>query len=175
MAKRSVAVRIAGQEYRIRSDADEAWLQTVASCVDETMAQIRERTGMVDTLDVAVLTCLNLAREVLAARESRRTGGAAQTMSRDRLWSLIERAEAACRPADEKLPEAGNPDETPAAERDLPQLLTLPQRDQPEAGNVLGPIVRPREKTGKGADSRGPAGSAATQPAGATGTRGKRA
>ena len=66
MSKKSVAVRILGQEYRIRSDADEEWLQHVAACVDTAMDQVRERTKTVDTLDVALLTCLNLAREVLA-------------------------------------------------------------------------------------------------------------
>jgi cell division protein ZapA len=67
-AKRSVLVRILGQEYRIRSDADEASIQRVASFVDETMAKIRERTRTVDTLDLAILASLNLANDLLAAR-----------------------------------------------------------------------------------------------------------
>ena len=69
MTRRSVSVRIAGQVYRIRSDADEDWLHEVASYVDGAMAQIRDRTGTVDSLDVAMLTCLNLAREVLTLRQ----------------------------------------------------------------------------------------------------------
>ena len=67
-AKRSVLVRILGQEYRIRSDADEASIQRVAAFVDETMAKIRERTRTVDTLDLAILASLNLANDLLAAR-----------------------------------------------------------------------------------------------------------
>jgi len=95
LAKRSVAVRIAGQEYRIRSDADEEWLQRVAGCVDVTMSQIREKTGAVDTLDVAMLTCLNLAREVLAMRDRRdglQSGTAVEGL---RLRTLIDLVEAA--------------------------------------------------------------------------------
>lgn len=94
MGKRSVAVRISGQEYRIRSDGDEDWLQRVAGCVDVTMAQIRERTGAVDTLDVAMLTCLNLAREVIALRE----GSDAPPVAGQRLRALIELVEASVSP-----------------------------------------------------------------------------
>jgi len=37
MSKRSVAVEIAGQAYRIRSDADEASLHRLAGYVDRAM------------------------------------------------------------------------------------------------------------------------------------------
>ena len=36
-SKRAVAVRIRGQEFRLLSDDDEAWLQRVAGYLDETM------------------------------------------------------------------------------------------------------------------------------------------
>ena len=71
MGKDSVAVRIAGHEYKIRSDGDVDALREIASYVDRAMARVRERTGTVDTLDVAVLTCLNLAREIMARHEHR--------------------------------------------------------------------------------------------------------
>lgn len=63
-----VAVTLLGKEYRIRSDADPEWLQEVARLVDQTLGQVRERTKTHDTLDVALLTSLNLARQVLASR-----------------------------------------------------------------------------------------------------------
>jgi len=69
VARRSVAIRISGQEYRLLSDADEVWLQKVANHVDAAMTQIRDRTGTVDSLDVAILTALNLAKELLALKE----------------------------------------------------------------------------------------------------------
>ena len=49
MSKRSVAVQIAGQEYRIRSDADEDALHRLAGYVDRAMGRVRERTGTVDS------------------------------------------------------------------------------------------------------------------------------
>ena len=89
--KRSLAVRIRGQEFRIRSDESLDLLEQVAEIVDATMKRIEERTGAIDTLDVAMLTALNLAREVVEARKGRPTI--------PRLRALIERAEAAGRAA----------------------------------------------------------------------------
>jgi cell division protein ZapA (FtsZ GTPase activity inhibitor) len=96
-SKRAVAVRIRGQEFRLLSDDDEAWLQRVAGYLDETMATVEERTGTVDSHDVALLTALNLARELVEIRDREpvmRTKGATP----DRLRHLIELAEAALRP-----------------------------------------------------------------------------
>ena len=88
MTVNSVAVRIAGKEYRIRSDADEAWLQRVAQYVDESLSKIRDRTQTVDSLDVAILTALNLARELVTARER------SSQLPDDRLRALIDLAES---------------------------------------------------------------------------------
>jgi cell division protein ZapA (FtsZ GTPase activity inhibitor) len=95
--KRAVGVRIRGQEFRILSDDDEAWLQRVAGYLDETMATVEERTGTVDSHDVALLTALNLARELVEIRE-REPMARAKAPAADRLRHLIELAEAALRP-----------------------------------------------------------------------------
>ena len=95
MGRPAVAVRIRGQEFRIRSGEDEESLRRVASYLDETMAQVESRTGTVDTLSVAMLTALNLAREVLEARELASAGEGADP---ERLRSLIELAEGALEP-----------------------------------------------------------------------------
>ena len=95
MSSRSVGVRLQGRDYQIRSDADEEWLQRVAGYVDAAMNRVRDATSTVDSLDVALLTSLNLAREVLAAREGtlpplERGGGA----SPERYRALIELVES---------------------------------------------------------------------------------
>ncbi|MEE3330668.1 MAG: cell division protein ZapA [Myxococcota bacterium] len=90
MSKRSISVRIAGHEYRIKSDEDEAHLHEVARYVEDTMDRIRQRTGAVDSLEVALLASLNLARDLLDARE---VGNAAPPPSE--LRGLIERVELA--------------------------------------------------------------------------------
>ncbi len=96
-SKQAIAVRIRGREFRILSDDDEAWLHRVAGYLDETMATVEERTGTVDSHDVALLTALNLARELVEIREREpvsRANGAAP----DRLRQLIDLAESALRP-----------------------------------------------------------------------------
>jgi len=90
-AKRSVAVRIRGREFRIRSDEDSEALERIARHVDETMLRVEERTGTVDSQDVALLTALNLAREVVEEREMNASSGA----DPKRLRPLIELAESA--------------------------------------------------------------------------------
>ena len=90
-ARRSVAVRIRGREFRILTEGDEDRLQRVAGLVDQTMSRVERHTGAVDTLDVAMLAALNLARELLEIRES----GAPTGVDADRLRSLVEQAESA--------------------------------------------------------------------------------
>lgn len=89
--RRSVCVRIRGKEFRILTDGDEASLQRVAGLVDQTMGRVEHHTGAVDTLDVAMLAALNLARELLELRE----GGSLVGADADRLRSLVEQAESA--------------------------------------------------------------------------------
>jgi cell division protein ZapA (FtsZ GTPase activity inhibitor) len=73
--RRSVAVRILGHEYRVRTESDPGEMQRVAALVEETLARLRDRTGTVDSLDLAVMAALNLARDLLAERTGRRTEG----------------------------------------------------------------------------------------------------
>jgi cell division protein ZapA (FtsZ GTPase activity inhibitor) len=89
-----VSVRIRGRDFRIRSAEDEQALRRVAGYLDETMSKVEERTGTVDSLGVALLTALNLAREVLELRD----GGAAVGADPARLRALIELAEGALEP-----------------------------------------------------------------------------
>lgn len=102
--RRAVTVRIAGKDYGIVSDAEEVWLQNVAARVDEAMVLVRDRTETVDSLDVAVLTALNLARELMLLREQlagNEVGaieGAGPRVDPARLHDLIELAEAALVP-----------------------------------------------------------------------------
>lgn len=102
MNKAVVSVQISGQEYRIRTDADPDSLHRVAGLVDAAMNQVAARTGTVDTLDVAVLTSLNLGRELVALREKTEAVGAVQAAEavdaageQQRLRDLIGLAESA--------------------------------------------------------------------------------
>ena len=91
--KGTAVVRIRGREFRIRGSGDEESLQRIATHLEETMARLEQATRTVDSLDVALLTALNLAREVVELRDGRR-GEAADPR---RLRPLIELAESAVR------------------------------------------------------------------------------
>lgn len=87
--KHTVAVRIRGQDFRIRSDEPAEQLARIARTVDETMSRIEKRTGAVDSYDVAMLTALNLAREVVGFESTR------GSIDPTELRNLIELAESA--------------------------------------------------------------------------------
>ncbi len=88
-ARPTVSVHIRGQEFRIVSDDDEEFLQRVAGYLDDTMKSVEKRTGTVDSLASALLTGLNLARELVKIREGRVSG-----VAPERLRSLTDRVEA---------------------------------------------------------------------------------
>lgn len=80
------------------STDEEGTLQRVASYLDETMSIVETRTGTVDSLDLALLTALNLAREIIDYREGRGSQPAGVGVDTERLRSLIELAESALQP-----------------------------------------------------------------------------
>ena len=95
MTKRTVPVEILGQEYRIRSDSDASAIRRAAALVDETMAKVRDRTGTVDTLDIAVLTALNIANHLISLRDAGGPDSQGDQLRSDDLGDLINLVEAA--------------------------------------------------------------------------------
>jgi cell division protein ZapA len=59
----SVRVVIYDQEYFMRGDLNEEYIQKLAKYVDGKMRSIADRTRTVDTVRVAMLAALNLADE----------------------------------------------------------------------------------------------------------------
>lgn len=86
--RRSIAVEIRGKQFKIVSEEDPAALQRIAEYVGATMEKIEARTGAIDSLDVAMLTALNLARELVSSRDQR------AHVSDARLRRLIDLAES---------------------------------------------------------------------------------
>jgi cell division protein ZapA len=93
--KRTVPVEILGQEYRIRSDSDASTIRRAAALVDETMAKVRDRTGTVDTLDIAVLTALNIANHLISLRDAAGATPKGGKIRSNDLADLINLVEAA--------------------------------------------------------------------------------
>ena len=67
--RRPVRVKINGKEYGVVTDRDEPWMHRVAAQVERAMARVRDQTETVDSLDVAVLTALNLAQNLMILRD----------------------------------------------------------------------------------------------------------
>ncbi len=94
-SKQAVTIRIRGQEFQIRTDDDEESLQRVAQYLDETMSMVERKTGTVDSLQLALLSALNLARELVELRESGVSGSDSTGVDFRRLLTLTEYAESA--------------------------------------------------------------------------------
>lgn len=97
--KRTVAIRVLGLEYRVRTEAPPDELQRVADLVEATMNRLRERTGAVDTRELAMMAAVNLARDLLTERSARRASSAASP----RVGALADRVQALLE-ADSPLP-----------------------------------------------------------------------
>ena len=70
--KRSVAVTIAGQRFTLKSDADEAYVQGLATLVDEKMREVQRGSKTAAPHAVAVLAALQLADDLERERRGRR-------------------------------------------------------------------------------------------------------
>jgi len=64
-----IRVLIYDQEYYVRGDLDEEYIQRLAKFLDTKMRAIAGRTRTVDSLRVAVLAALNIADEYHQAKE----------------------------------------------------------------------------------------------------------
>jgi cell division protein ZapA len=70
--ERVVEIKVFGQTFSVKTDAEEAHIQAVAQYVNEKMEEVLKKTRSVSTLNVAILTALNIADDLLKEREQRK-------------------------------------------------------------------------------------------------------
>ena len=70
--ERLVEIKLFGQTYTVKTDAEEHHIQAVAQYVNEKMEEILKKTRSVSSLNVAILTALNIADDLLREKEKRR-------------------------------------------------------------------------------------------------------
>jgi cell division protein ZapA (FtsZ GTPase activity inhibitor) len=87
VGKQSIAIKVLGREYRVKSEQEAEHLQTVASYVDSVLREVHATTS--DTRDAAILAALNIASELLRIRKTH------EVVSRARLEALIELVDSA--------------------------------------------------------------------------------
>ncbi len=73
---KTIDVEIYGQRYSIRGDADEAYMQRLASLVDHHMKQLAEGMKTATPSKLAVLTAINLAHQLFESEKKRAQGEA---------------------------------------------------------------------------------------------------
>ena len=87
----TVHVRIYDREYALRTSGDPDRLQELCRIVDERMREVAEASGAVDTHKAAILTALNLADELLRARDELKKMDDALSRRSKECVSMIDR------------------------------------------------------------------------------------
>ena len=70
MDKNDITIQILGQNYTIKTPADEAYIKKVAMYVEDKMKELKD-SGMDSNqhLKIAVLACMNIADELLQEKD----------------------------------------------------------------------------------------------------------
>lgn len=86
--KKAHSVSILNQRLVVRSEATEAHVEQVAQLVNSKIQEVMEGMKTASTLNAALLTCLNLADELLNLREGE---GQAKAKVAKKIRDLIRR------------------------------------------------------------------------------------
>lgn len=89
MKDKLTQVKIFGTEYSLKGDEDREYMEELSNYVDKEMREVAERSALVSTAKVAVLTALRIADELYQLREEK--GGVKPDGSTEkRIRKLIE-------------------------------------------------------------------------------------
>ena len=66
-----VEIKVFGQTYTVKTDAEEEYIKEVAKYVNDKMEEVLKKTKTVSTLNVAILTALNIADDLIKEKEKR--------------------------------------------------------------------------------------------------------
>ncbi len=69
---RLVDVKICNAHYTVRTDADEAYIQSIARYVNTRIEEVQNKTKSVSTINVIILAALNIADELFREKEKNR-------------------------------------------------------------------------------------------------------
>jgi cell division protein ZapA len=65
-----VEIRLLGQKLVLKSDEEEGYIREVENYLNDKIEEIKESTKAVSTLDIALLTALNITSEFLRTRHT---------------------------------------------------------------------------------------------------------
>lgn len=84
-------VAIGGESFGVRSDAPPETIERVARLVDERLQKARELLGETDRFRAAVLASLQVAGDLIEARQELDTLRAELSFTKDRLAELVQK------------------------------------------------------------------------------------
>lgn len=87
----AVKVRLFGREYSIRGHGNKAYVQKLADFIMERSAAIQEQTSVVSTLDLVILTLLNITDEMFQSKRTKEKTIRELEEKTDRLLKSIDR------------------------------------------------------------------------------------
>ncbi|MGQ9647454.1 MAG: cell division protein ZapA [Thermodesulfobacteriota bacterium] len=67
-----VEIKVFGQTFSVKTDSDVDHIEAVARYVNEKIDEVLKKTRSVSTLNVAILTALNIADDLLKEKERRK-------------------------------------------------------------------------------------------------------
>jgi len=88
----SIKVEIYGRVYSLRSNDDEAYVQSLAGMIHDKMVSVEKVTQTVDTTRIAILAALNLADDYCKLRKEYDRRVAELETEQARLLELVEGA-----------------------------------------------------------------------------------
>lgn len=97
--KHAVQVTILGQQYTVKSEASPDEVAKVVDFVNAKISELASSGRIADSLNLAVLTLLNLAGDFLRLQEVQATPNTrslAELQTEARLLRLLERLEESC-------------------------------------------------------------------------------
>ncbi len=87
----AVKVRLFGREYSIRGHGNKKYIQTLADFIKERADEIQRHATVVSTLDLAILTLLNITDEMFQSKQVKEQTIRELEEKTDRLLKAIDR------------------------------------------------------------------------------------
>jgi cell division protein ZapA len=87
----AVKVRLFGREYSIRGHGNKKYIETLADFIKERADEIESRATVVSTLDLAILTLLNITDEMFQSKLVKEQTIRELEEKTDRLLKAIDR------------------------------------------------------------------------------------
>ncbi len=87
----AVKVRLFGREYSIRGHGNKKYIQTLADFIKERADEIQRHASVISTLDLAILTLVNIADEMFQYKQAKEQTIRELEEKTDRLLKAIDR------------------------------------------------------------------------------------